>query len=76
MKIQTIPQQQIKLENKNSNNIDTKNNPQFTGAFEAFSLGLRFLDTNQAMQYALMRNALYRNGKAIEILVFILMLFF
>lgn len=49
MKIQTIPQQQIKLENKNSNNIDTKNNPQFTGAFEAFSLGLRFLDTNQAI---------------------------
>ena len=27
------------------------------------------LDTNQAMQYALMRNALYRNGKAVEILV-------
>ncbi len=27
------------------------------------------LDTNAAMQYALMRNALYRNGKAIEILV-------
>ena len=27
------------------------------------------LDTNQAMQYALMRNALYRNGKVIEILV-------
>ena len=27
------------------------------------------LDTNLAMQYALVRNALYRNGKAIEILV-------
>ena len=27
------------------------------------------LDTNAAMQYALMRNVLYRNGKAIEILV-------
>ena len=27
------------------------------------------LDNNQAMQYALVRNALYRNGKAIEILV-------
>ena len=27
------------------------------------------LDTNQAMQYALVRNALYRNGKAVEILV-------
>ena len=27
------------------------------------------LDTNAAMQYALIRNALYRNGKAIEILV-------
>ena len=27
------------------------------------------IDTNAAMQYALMRNVLYRNGKAIEILV-------
>ena len=27
------------------------------------------LDTNLAMQYALVRNALYRNGKAVEILV-------
>ena len=27
------------------------------------------LETNQAMQYALVRNALYRNGKAVEILV-------
>ena len=27
------------------------------------------IDTNLAMQYALVRNALYRNGKAIEILV-------
>jgi len=49
MKIQYIPQQQPKVENKNSNNINKNNNPQFTGAFEAFSLGLRFLDTNQAI---------------------------
>ena len=46
MKIQNIPQQQIKVENNsNRNNKDVK----FTGAFEAFSLGLRFLDTNQAI---------------------------
>lgn len=43
MKIQPniLPQKQFNQEQNNSS-------PQFTGAFEAFSSGLRFLDTNQA----------------------------
>jgi len=43
MKIQYIPQHQLKQENKKD-----KQNIQFKGGFDAFSLGLRFLDTNQA----------------------------
>ena len=44
MKIQqTTPQIQQKQYKKNNNN-----NVKFTGAFDAFTMGLRFLDTNQA----------------------------
>lgn len=43
MKIQNIPQYQQNIENKKE-----KENIRFTGAYDALSLGLRFLDTNQA----------------------------
>lgn len=43
MKIQNIPQYQQNIENKKE-----KQNVRFTGAYDALSLGLRFLDTNQA----------------------------
>ena len=47
MKIQPIIPQ-IKQENIDKNNNNSSNNVKFTGAFDAFTLGLRFLETNQA----------------------------
>ena len=43
MNIQNIPHQKFNIENKKE-----KENIRFTGAYDAISLGLRFLDTNQA----------------------------
>ena len=43
MNIQNIPHQKFNIENKKD-----KENIRFTGAYDAISLGLRFLDTNQA----------------------------
>lgn len=43
MIIQNIPRKQLNIENKKDNE-----NVRFTGAYDAVTLGLRFLDTNQA----------------------------
>lgn len=43
MIIQNIPRKQFNIENKKDNQ-----NVRFTGAYDAVTLGLRFLDTNQA----------------------------